>query len=62
VGWTEPYEKAITMASDNGPVKLRWTETHEKLLKDLSLNELITVLRKGSLWELILHASENVAL
>lgn len=59
VGWTEPCEKAIAVAPDGSPVKLRWTETHEKLLEDLSLEELITVLRKGSLWELVVRDSED---
>lgn len=55
MGWTEPYEKMVAVAADGSPVKLRWTEIHEMFLNDLSLDELITILRKGTLWELAIQ-------
>lgn len=46
IGWTEPCEKALALAPDGGQVQLRWTEIKDKRLEDLSLDQLITVLRK----------------
>jgi hypothetical protein len=55
MGWTEPYEKVVAVAVDDNPVKLRWTEVHETFLGDLTLDDLIAVLCKGTLWELALQ-------
>jgi hypothetical protein len=51
IGWTEPLEKAIALTPDGRPVQLKWTESQDKRLEDLSLDELIAIMRRGSSWE-----------
>ncbi len=62
VGWTELREETIAVAPSGNLVELKWTEPHEKLLEDLSLDELTKILNKGSLWKLIVRASKDEAL
>jgi protease I len=50
----------IARTRSGDPMKLRWTESHQKFLKDLSLGELISVLQKGVLWELAIHDYEGI--
>jgi hypothetical protein len=45
MGWREPREETIAEASDDGPIDLSWVEPHEVVLEDLTLEELIGVLR-----------------
>ena len=47
VKWKEPLQKKIARDAVGKPLKVRWTEAREKELGDLSLNELVTVLKRG---------------
>jgi len=46
--WVEPRESGVAAAADGSQVKMNWTESCEKILDDLSLNELIAVLHEDS--------------
>jgi protease I len=61
LGWTEPCDSVIAKGRDGSPVRLHWTESHQKTLTDLSLGELISVVRKGALWELAIHDVEGIS-
>lgn len=61
LGWTEPCDCVIATAPDGSPIRLRWTESHQKVLTDLSFGELISVVRKGALWELAINDVEGIS-
>jgi len=44
--WVEPRETAVAVAADASQVKMNWVESREKILDDLSLDELIAILRE----------------
>jgi hypothetical protein len=43
--WMEPRDSAVAVAADARLVKMKWVESREKILDDLSLDELIAILR-----------------
>jgi protease I len=61
LGWTEICDREIATAPDGSPIRLRWTESHQKVLTDLSLGQLISVVRKGALWELAIQDVEGIS-
>ena len=44
--WVEPRESAVAVAADGSQIKMDWVESREKILDDLSVDELIAILRK----------------
>ena len=46
VGWKEPREETIAEGPDGRSVELKWVEPNEADLEDLTLDELIAVLRQ----------------
>lgn len=61
LGWTEACDNVIAKARDGSAIRLHWTESHQKPLADLSLGELISVVRKGALWELAIRDVEGIS-
>lgn len=47
-----PKVRLLAMDADGSEVKIKWVETHEEDLKDLSLGALVEALRSQSPWEL----------
>jgi DNA-binding NarL/FixJ family response regulator len=47
-----PSVRILAMATDGSQVRIKWLESHEEALDDLSLDELIAVLRTQSPWGL----------
>jgi DNA-binding NarL/FixJ family response regulator len=47
-----PKVRLLAMDADGSEVKIKWVETHEKDLGDLSLGALVEALRSQSPWEL----------
>lgn len=46
MGWNEPRDETIAEGSDGRPIELKWVEPREAVLEDLTLDELIGVLRE----------------
>ena len=46
MGWKEPREETIAEGPDGRSIELKWVEPHEAVLEDLTLDELIAVLRE----------------
>jgi hypothetical protein len=44
--WVEPRETAVAVAADGSQIEMHWTESREKDLDDVSMDELIAILRK----------------
>jgi chemotaxis response regulator CheB len=42
-----PSVRVLAVAADGSHIKMKWVESHEKVLDDLSLDELIAVLCDG---------------
>ncbi len=61
LGWTELCDRVIATAADGSLIRLRWTESHQRVLSDLSLGQLISVVRKGALWELAIQDVEGIS-
>lgn len=59
LGWSDPKREVIAEGSNGKSVELKWTQPNQEPLEDLSLDDLIAVLRKGELWELKVHAQNN---
>jgi DNA-binding NarL/FixJ family response regulator len=47
-----PSLRILAMATDGSQVRIKWLESHEEALGDLSLDELFAVLRTQSPWRL----------
>jgi DNA-binding NarL/FixJ family response regulator len=47
-----PKVRLLAMDADGSEVKIKWVETHEEDLKNLSLGALVEALRSQSPWEL----------
>lgn len=47
-----PSVRILAMATDGSQVRIKWLESHEEALDDLSLDELFAVLRTQSPWGL----------
>lgn len=47
-----PSVRILAMATDGSQVRIKWLESHEEALDDLSLDELFAVLRTQSPWRL----------
>ena len=52
-----PTVRVLAVASDGSHVKVKWVETHEEDLDNLSLGALVAALRKQSPWQSHAHAS-----
>ncbi len=50
--WRELRHQEVAVEPDGSPVALNWSEPHEKVWRNLSLDQLISILRKDSLWQL----------
>jgi protease I len=61
LAWTEPCDSVIAKRRDGSAIRLHWTESHQKALSDLSLGELISVVRKGALWEFATRDVEGIS-
>jgi hypothetical protein len=59
LGWSDPKQEVVAEGSNGESVELKWTQPNQEPLEDLSLDDLIAVLRKGKLWELKVHAQNN---
>jgi protease I len=61
LSWTEACDCVIARASNGSPITLHWTEPRQKALPDLTLAELISIFRKGALWDVTTHSVEGVS-
>ena len=57
LAWAEAHGNVAVAGSDGHQSRLRPTGSHQTALRDLSLSELMAVLRKGSAWE---HAIQDL--
>jgi chemotaxis response regulator CheB len=57
LAWANAHSKVTLTGCDGHQGRLRPTESHQTALRDLSLSELMAVLRKGSPWE---HAIQDL--
>ena len=46
MGWKEPREETIAAGPDGRSIELKWVEPREAVLEDLTLDELIAILRE----------------
>jgi hypothetical protein len=59
LAWAEARDNVTVTGSDGNPSRFYRMETHQSALADLSLSELMAVLRKGALWELAIQDLEQ---
>jgi len=56
-----PFLGIIALATDGSRALMRWME-HQEILEDISLNKLISILRRRSMWEPLVFRNGKVGL